>query len=421
MVRAGLTKLNIQAKTATNSLKSMTASNLQNTQRAAGASYGILAQRSNMSIFNNKAYNSGSLSALRHQLNSRTIINNNYPSVKKHSDGMDTMGKIMMWASLGAMATQMGVGIAGAIKDMKGSDGAGSTSKDSTSLSDLNKQSDKIGKDVASFNESYKNIANGSIEKIQKSSSQFINSENSFINDNISKLNDTTNLKTNDLNLSTDSTLKNLQDASSKIGNDLADVDAYIKNLPTADMFNAANVSLDLDINRLDLEIANRKNNNLDTSDLEQKKQELEKQKEELKNFQTAVNNAKTEAGTIRENINKQKNELADLITQKVSNMNQIYEQAEKDNKAIADNNKKMESLAKKIGKEKNQNKKDSLIKEYNAYADGNIALANAITTAGGSNIQNASGTKISNLNQANTSHYTASAGNSNEDNVAES
>ena len=186
-------------------------------------------------------------------------------------------------------------------------------------------------------------------------------------------------------------------------------------------MFNAANVSLDLDINRLDLEIANRKNNNLDTSDLEQKKQELEKQKEELKNFQTAVNNAKTEAGTIRENINKQKNELADLITQKVSNMNQIYEQAEKDNKAIADNNKKMESLAKKIGKEKNQNKKDSLIKEYNAYADGNIALANAITTAGGSNIQNASGTKISNLNQANTSHYTASAGNSNEDNVAES
>lgn len=120
MAQAGLPKLNLATKSI--SIKSSASSSLSSAQRS-GVSYGIRAQRSNTSIFSPKMAFSGSTSAMRRQLNSRIVINNNMPPVRAQQDnGTSTMEKLMMFAMMGNMVTQFGKGIADTIKDIKGSD-----------------------------------------------------------------------------------------------------------------------------------------------------------------------------------------------------------------------------------------------------------------------------------------------------------
>ena len=79
-----------------------------------------------------------------------------------------------------------------------------------------------------------------------------------------------------------------------------------------------------------------------------------------------------------------------------------------KDDKTIGENNAKMEKLATKI-KEAKGDKKDKLIAEYNALADSNKKLQQAINSAGGKEIIKGDGsTKITlnNCDKADTAHY---------------
>lgn len=389
MAKAGLPKLNLATKSI--SIKSSASSSLSGAQRC-GISYGIMAQRSNTSIFSPKLAYSNSTSAMRHELNRKVVINNNMPPIKAQQDnGMSTMEKLMMFASMGSMATQLGKGIANTITELKGSkadtsnnnsnvEGKGSTG----SLADLSKENTKIGKEVADFSTGYKTLADGNITKLNDiaDKAEYKNSENEFINSNSKKLFNTEALKTQDLGVSADTSIPDLKTAAGTIDKDIQEVEGYLTNLPTVANIEAENVSLTRGIASLKTELATTAKDSENYKIIETKIKALEKQQEELEKFKSDVIKANSYANEILKDIKAQKAEFSDLIQKKEENADKMFKQAQADDKAIGENNTKMQALDTKIKAEKDDTKKQKLIAQYNKLATLNKTLNDSLTTA---------------------------------------
>lgn len=393
MAKAGLPKLNLATKSI--SIKSSASSSLSGAQRC-GISYGIMAQRSNTSIFSPKLAYSNSTSAMRHELNRKVVINNNMPPIKAQQDnGMSTMEKLMMFASMGSMATQLGKGIADTITELKGSKADTSNNNsnvegkgDTGTLNDLSKENTKIGKEVADFNAGYKTLADGNITKLNDIAhkAEYKNSENEFINSNSKKLFNTEALKTQDLGVSADTSIPDLKTAAGTIDKDIQEVEEYLTNLPTIANIEAENGTLTKGIAELQTQISqlnpNDQNYANQKADLEAQKQKLEKQQKELEKFKSDVIKANSLANKILEDIQAQKAEFSKLIQKKEENADKMFKQAQADDKAIGENNKKMEALDTKIKAEKDDTKKQKLIAQYNKLATLNKTLNDSLTTA---------------------------------------
>ena len=395
MVKAGLAKFNTTAKLSANSLKSTASTVLSNTQRSVGVSYGIKAQRSDSSIFNVKVHNSNSISALRHELNRKTIINNNIPTPAPRDDGMSTMEKLMMWSMLGSTALEFGKGIVDTIKEMKGASNTPKAAKTEDTvtaanikkaLTDLQAQAKGIGTRVAEFGTSYSQISNQeTIDGLNGKIEQYKNDPDTqkFLN-NI----DINKLKLSDLNLSNESSLEDIKSAGEKIDTDTKNVNEVSSNLTQT-------------LGAIDTEIAKL--------DPEQDGEKIKK----LQQFKVALNDILTKANEVKGKLPNEKTNLEKLQKEKAENMDAIYDEVKKGDEQVAKNNKAMEQLEAKIKKEKDPAKKQKLIEAYNKYAAENEALSGSLKNYG--NVENSTGTKYALRNEAKTERMANEPAKSNE------
>ncbi len=407
MQKIGLAKLDIKTKSS-GAMKSSAAANLSNAQRSSGISYGIKAQRSNQSIFNPKMYYSGSTSATRHALNAREIVNIYNGPVKKSNDNeMSAMEKIMMWSMVGASVAQAGVGIAAAIKDMKGNkattptDGKGSIVDNNIgkSLQDLKSSSNKIGSDVNKFSADYKNISDSNISSI---SSKLNALESNEVTLQYTSKIDTNLLKSSDLGLNSDSSLDDIKNASDTIEkNDIANVDKFIETITNLSGEITTNIqSLEGQLLRAQQAESSGQPANPSSAEIQDQINALNKLKAELKGEIT------NQANKVKENMQTQQNTLKGLQEKKAKNMDETYKKAQEGDKQVEVNNKKMKELKSKIDKEKKSDKKQSLIAQYNAYAQSNRELKKAFE--GLKDIKDSNGTSFTptNVNNASVENY---------------
>jgi len=394
MAKAGLPKLNLATKSI--SIKSSASSSLSGAQRC-GISYGIMAQRSNTSIFSPKLAYSNSTSAMRHELNRKVVINNNMPPIKAQQDnGMSTMEKLMMFASMGSMATQLGKGIANTITELKGSkadtsnnnsnvDGKGSTG----SLADLSKENTKVNGKINKFGQDYSKIAKENVDAINSGLGKFKSNENTsrYLNGL-----DTSVLANQDLGLSETSTLDDISTAAQTITKDIGDVQSFVQNVNTA-LGGVAN-----GLQSVNGQIAGLEGNTNRTPEQESQLDKLKQEKKDLEELQKELkNNVLKEATSLEEKLQNESGNLTKLADEKKQVMDKMYAQAQADDKAIGENNKKMEALDTKIKAEKDDTKKQKLIAQYNKMAGLNKGLADSLKAAG--EIKSAAGTKFNATN----------------------
>ena len=396
MAKAGLPKLNLATKSI--SIKSSASSSLSGAQRC-GISYGIMAQRSNTSIFSPKLAYSNSTSAMRHELNRKVVINNNMPPIKAQQDnGMSTMEKLMMFASMGSMATQLGKGIANTITELKGSkadtsnnnsnvDGKGSTG----SLADLSKENTKVNGQINKFGQDYSKIAKENVDAINSGLDKFKSNKNTskYLNSL-----DTNVLANQDLGLTDKSSLDEITTAGQTITKDIGEVQSFVQNVNTV----LGEVATGLQ--SVNGQIAGLEGNTNRTPEENQKLTELKQEKKDLEDLQKELkNNVLREATSLEEKLQKESGNLTKLADEKKQVMDKMYAQAQADDKAIGENNKKMQALDTKIKAEKDDTKKQKLIAQYNKMAGLNKGLAESLKAAG--EIKSAAGTPFSATNLA--------------------
>lgn len=447
MAKAGLPHLNLATKSI--SIKSSASSSLSGAQRS-GVSFGIRAQRSNTSIFNTKIAYSEETSALRHRLNSKTVINNNMPvHAQKQDSGMSTMDKLMMISMMGTMATKFGTTIADAIKEIKGSktDKTDKTDKpsntpntpdspsvdSSTTPTTLNGKlkASKSFKDVSNLENEMNAKLDGFGAGYKEALDGVKNEINTTLNDaNIQKALqeaganiDINSLPTGaDINITKDSDTAAFEKAEKSIDADIDKVSNFeSKQLePAVNKLSKKSGELKGSIDALEIQIGQIENLPQNSPErqklqgLREKKAQLEEQK---KNIDEAKSKLEQEIpGKLKQltsDLKAKKKELDDLKDTKEDIADKKFNLVKENDEQITKNKKAMDKLAGEIDKLKQAtgdkydakeiNKK---IKEYNDYV---VSTSNLVSSLEGApaEVKNAKGKSHRIANSSVDSKYT--------------
>lgn len=351
-----------------------------------GKHYGISAQRTNRSIFNARYM---ATTAYVHDVYDGRGINagRNRAEKSKQTNPYEELMKYQMMTQMMQMGNQLATGIGdivGAIKGNKSEGAGGAGEAEKSSLSELRTKSIETDGKLIKFGSDYQKSVSSCIkeklttEKDDPDLQQFLEGI------------DFSNIEPSELTITDKSTLSDLDKAGDMISNDLNKISSFETALTTA------SGNIQKEINRLQSEDSkNGTDNSAKISKLIALKTKLD-------------GTVKTEVDKMKSEITNQKTTLTNLISEKKSNMDKIYSQAQKDDKQIGDNNKKMEKLAEKIKNEKKDDKKQQLIKEYNNLANANATLVSGLNAFKDNNkfdIQNSSGTTFTptNVNNAKT------------------
>jgi DNA repair exonuclease SbcCD ATPase subunit len=354
----GLTKLNIK----TTSAKSKVAANLGMTTRSS-SSYGIFAQRTVTGSgihFNNKLYNSPSISNARYLLNAnRSPFLTNVGHKCNHSNSSDnTMNKFMMATMAAGIVAELTKEASDTIKSIKtekseNKNVASNLTENnvSSSLKDLTKQVDTANKKVDTFNSNYSKTSG--LREAQKTITDV---KSKLTQAGVNNVN-LTDLNLTDLNLTSTSSLSDIEGAINKIQNtDIASIDTYLGNLGTA-------------IGAIDAQLTSLNNDKTNVAQNTDKIGTLQAAKEKLETLRDK------QLPTLKTNLTKQKTELEGIKKAKAEAMDKVYTQAQTDDKQIGENNEKIDKLKMEIAKETDDKKKKKLIKQYNGLADSNKKL----------------------------------------------
>lgn len=431
MATPGLQKLNIPKKTNV-SPKAAIANNLRSQGVAQGTSWGIFAQRTMTGLgvqYNNRAFNSGSISATRHALNdNRTIVNNNIGYGHVHSNnGNNTMNKFMAGMMAMNMLGQLGANIADTVKSTKPSDkadkkdGAGNidnnwqnrfdTSKfemtselqkatSFTSINNIEKQADeKLG----NFQEEYSKTGTTTIAGIDEA----LKSDNVKDGLTLAGVNiDTSKLELSNLKINVDD-LSTLDDALKTMDADIAKANKFISEDLTKGIETLTTKggeiqqqigTLEANLKAAEQAEANKQTVSPSSTEIKAEIQKLKEQKQQIENAKKAL----SEGGTVRSGVDQlikdleaKQNEIGDIKQVKTDLADKKYQVAQQLKKDVEETQNKLNKLENKINKAKNNDEKNKLIKEFNGLVDKLEGFKPELEQAGTEPIKNSKGKEI--------------------------
>lgn len=431
MSTPGLQKLNIPKK-ANVSPKVAIANNLRSQSPAQGTtSWGIFAQRTMTGLgvhYNNREFNSASISATRHGLNDyRTVVNNNIGYGHVHSNnGGNSMNKLMAGMMAMNMAGQLGVSIADIVGGAKTEktdkkDGAGGIDnswlskfdttkfemanrlKGATSFTAINNIEAQANDKLTKFQENYTKVGVTDIAGINNA----LESENvregltlAGINIDASKL-ELSNLKINVDDLST------LDNALKTVDADIAKANKFIAEDLTkgVETLTAKGGEIQQQIGTLEANLqtaqqaeANGQTVSPSSAEITAEIQKLKEQKQQIEDAKKAL----SEGGVVRSGVEQlikdleaKQNEIGDIKqvkTDLADKKYQVAQQLKKDIETAQDNLNRLEG---KIDKAKTNDEKNKLIKEFNSLVGKLEGFKPELEQAGTEPIKNSKGKEI--------------------------
>lgn len=325
-------------------------------------------------------------------------------------DGMDSMTKMMMYMQLANVATQGIAGIAEAAKSgksekaattSKNADGKGgvqgdpeSSNNDSlmssldsaTSFWSINNIKETLNTKLDGFNTSYTKCVGSYMSEI---TSVLVDDVKMTLITNGINLN-TDVLTPQELNINKDSDSNTLQSGIATIGQDIAEVDKFIEDMPN----NLQKLSTKLQSVEALLKTAD--------DSTSPAKNELDSQKKQLESAQTALKTVLEQAGNIRKELLAQQEALTDLkkthdnIADKEYNLaveqDKEYQKTEKE---LTKKKSEIEKAKSKLGNNpdgKAIDKYNKLVADYNALVRQLGTLKVSLSSAGNTEFTNSKG-----------------------------
>ena len=454
MSTPGLQKLNIPKKTNV-SPKAAIANNLRSQGVAQGTSWGIFAQRTMTGLgvqYNNRAFNSGSISATRHALNdNRTIVNNNIGYGHVHSNnGNNTMNKFMAGMMAMNMLGQLGANIADTVKSTKPSDkgdilsNSPATPSDNSNIDNLSNKLSKatsfqtinnieteLGTKLTNFGTEYNKIGkdssgNNLIE--QTLSAEDIKAGLSSAGVKI----DYSSLNLSDITLTDASTIQDIESAVGQIDTDKKAVEEFQDSQVKTAIKSCKDKSeaLNTEIRGIDSQIQGlegKKTGNAEADagidqqikELKEKKAALEAEKAKVDKAKDALETTvKQQISDITSALDTKKDELNDLKKTKSELADKKYDLAKEQDEKINKNKQKMDKLNTEIntlrksttdakkGKD-NLNKLNAKINEYNGLVNNMKSLYTSLQNAGATDFTNSKGKNYTVKNTSEDTKYT--------------
>lgn len=454
MSTPGLQKLNIPKKTNV-SPKAAIANNLRSQGVAQGTSWGIFAQRTMTGLgvhYNNRNFNSSSISATRHALNdNRTIVNNNIGYGHVHSNnGNNTMNKFMAGMMAMNMLGQLGANIADTVKSTKPSDkgdilsNSPATPSDNSNIDNLSNKLSKatsfqtinnieteLGTKLSNFGNEYGKIGkdssgNNLIKQTLSAEDIQAGLSSAGVNIDYSKLN------LSEITLTNASTIQNIETAVGQIDTDKKAVEEFQDSQVKTAIKSCKDRSeaLNTEIRGIDSQIQGlegKKTGDAETdAGIDQQIKELKEKKAALETEKAKVDKAKDALETtvkqqisdITSALDTKKDELNDLKKTKSELADKKYDLAKEQDEKINKNKQKMDKLNTEIntlrksttdakkGKD-NLNKLNAKINEYNGLVNNMKSLYTSLQNAGATNFTNSKGKNYTVKNTSEDTKYT--------------
>lgn len=454
MATPGLQKLNIPKRTS-GSPKTAIANNLRAQSPAKGTSWGIFAQRTMTGLgvhYNNRLYNSGSISATRHALNdNRTIVNNNIGNFGHvHSNyGNNTMNKFMAGMMAMNMLGQLGTNIAETVKSTKSSDkvdilrdiptndGKGDIKSlnnklsNATSFQTIKGIETELGTKLNGFGTEYGKIgkdSSGNNLIRQTLSAEDIQAGLTSAGVSI----DYNKLSLSTINLTDSSSIQDIETAVGQIDTDKKAVEEFQDSQVKTAVKSCKDKSEELStkIRGIDSQIqgleAQKTGNAEADAGIENQIKELKENKAKLEAEKAKVDKAKeTLETTVKQQVSDittaldaKKNELNDLKKTKSELVDKKYDLAKEQDEKIDKNKQKMDKLNSEItalrsqttdpkkGKD-NLNKLNAKINEYNGLVNDMKSLYTSLKDAGSTQFTNSKGKNYTVKNGNEDTNYT--------------
>lgn len=454
MTTPGLQKLNIPKKTNV-SPKAAIANNLRSQGVAQGTSWGIFAQRTMTGLgihYNNRNFNSSSISATRHALNdNRTIVNNNIGYGHVHSNnGDNTMNKFMAGMMAMNMLGQLGANIADTVKSTKPSDkgdilsNSPATPSDNSNIDNLSNKLSKatsfqtinnieteLGTKLTNFGTEYNKIGkdssgNNLIEQTLSAEDIKAGLSSAGVNIDYSKLN------LSEITLTNASTIQNIETAVGQIDTDKKAVEEFQDSQVKTAIKSCKDKSeaLNTEIRGIDSQIQGlegKKTGNAEADagidqqikELKEKKAALEAEKAKVDKAKDALETTvKQQISDITSALDTKKDELNDLKKTKSELADKKYDLAKEQDEKINKNKQKMDKLNTEIntlrksttdakkGKD-NLNKLNAKINEYNGLVNNMKSLYTSLQNAGATDFTNSKGKNYTVKNTSEDTKYT--------------
>lgn len=454
MATPGLQKLNIPKKTNV-SPKAAIANNLRSQGVAQGTSWGIFAQRTMTGLgvqYNNRAFNSGSIRATRHELNdNRTEVYNNiggFGHVHKNnqSSGMNPLAMMSMMSMLNKMNNMQGIrqtrssnstDRSDILKDIPTNDGKGDVKSlsnklsNATSFQTINNIETELGTKLTNFGNEYGKIGKDSSGKNlieQTLSAEDIQAGLSSAGVKI----DYSSLKLNGITLTDTSTIQDIESAVGQIDTDKKAVEKFQDSQVKTAIKSCKDRSeaLSTDIRGIDAQIKaleGKKTGDAETDAIidrqikerQEKKAALEAEKAKVDKAKDALETTvKQQISDITSALDTKKDELNDLKKTKSELADKKYDLAKEQDEKINKNKQKMDKLNTEIdtlrksttddkkGKD-NLNKLNAKINEYNGLVNNMKSLDTSLKEAGNTEFTNSKGKNYTIKNTNIDSKYT--------------
>ena len=454
MATPGLQKLNIPKKTNV-SPKAAIANNLRSQGVAQGTSWGIFAQRTMTGLgvqYNNRAFNSGSISATRHALNdNRTEVYNNiggFGHVHKNnqSSGMNPLAMMSMMSMLNKMNNMQGIrqtrssnstDRSDILKDIPTNDGKGDVKSlsnklsNATSFQTINNIETELGTKLTNFGTEYNKIGkdssgNNLIEQTLSAEDIKAGLSSAGVNIDYSKLN------LSEITLTDASSIQDIETAVGQIDTDKKAVEEFQDSQVKTAIKSCKDKSeaLNTEIRGIDSQIQGlegKKTGNAEADagidqqikELKEKKAALEAEKAKVDKAKDALETTvKQQISDITSALDTKKDELNDLKKTKSELADKKYDLAKEQDEKINKNKQKMDKLNTEIntlrksttdakkGKD-NLNKLNAKINEYNGLVNNMKSLYTSLQNAGATNFTNSKGKNYTVKNTSEDTKYT--------------
>lgn len=454
MSTPGLQKLNIPKKTNV-SPKAAIANNLRSQGVAQGTSWGIFAQRTMTGLgvhYNNRNFNSSSISATRHALNdNRTIVNNNigYGHVHSNNDN-NTINKFVAGMMAMNILGQLGANIADTVKSTKPSDkgdilsNSPATPSDNSNIDNLSNKLSKatsfqtinnieteLGTKLTNFGNEYGKIGkdssgNNLIEQTLSAEDIKAGLSSAGVKIDYNKLN------LSEITLTNASSIQDIETAVGQIDTDKKAVEEFQDSQVKTAIKSCKDKSeaLNTEIRGIDSQIQGlegKKTGNAEADagidqqikELKEKKAALEAEKAKVDKAKDALETTvKQQISDITSALDTKKDELNDLKKTKSELADKKYDLAKEQDEKINKNKQKMDKLNTEIntlrksttdakkGKD-NLNKLNAKINEYNGLVNNMKSLYTSLQNAGATNFTNSKGKNYTVKNTSEDTKYT--------------
>lgn len=449
----GLHKLNIPQKKATTvSPKTDIANNLRAQSPAKGTSWGIFAQRTMTGLgvhYNNRQFNSSSISATRHALNdNRTEVYNNtsgFGHVHKNnqSNGINPLELMSIMSILNKMKNTQGTkptnrsDRSDILRDIPKDDGKDDVKSlsnklsNATSFQTIKGIETELGTKLNGFGDEYGKIGkdssgNNLIEQTLSAEDVQAGLTSAGVTIDYNKL------SLSAISLKDSSSIQDIETAVGQIDTDKKAVEEFQDSQVKTAIKSCKDRSeaLSTEIRGIDSQIQSleaQKTGNAETDagienqikELKDKKAKLEAEKANVdKAKETLETTVKQQVSDITNALDTKKNELNDLKKTKSELMDKKYDLAKEQDEKIAKNKQKMDKLNTEItalrsqttdpkkGKD-NLNKLNAKIKEYNGLVNDMKSLYTSLKEAGTTEFTNSKGKNYTVKNGNEDAKYT--------------